>query len=171
MYWFDMSEQLPHELYLHIGSNINDRAAYLINARKAIQAQIGPILRASSIFETAAWGITNQPDFLNQALYLRTYLSPQDCLAATQRIETQLGRKRQINWGPRTIDIDLLFYDDLVLETDALQLPHPWLHQRQFVLAPLAEIAPDLLHPTLHKSIQELKATCRDEADVWVWQA
>lgn len=157
------------QLFLHIGSNLGDRAAYLRSARQRLADQLGSIQRTSPIFETAAWGVTNQPSFLNQALSLLTDYAPSECLDRTQAIEQQLDRERLLHWGPRTIDIDLLFYDQLSLKTERLTLPHPWLHQRQFVLVPLQSIAADFVHPILGKTITQLQVDCPDESMVQPW--
>ncbi len=153
-------------LLLHIGSNLGDRMAHLATAREKIEERIGTIRSASSLYRTAPWGLTEQPDFINQALWVVTNLPPQSCLKHIQEIEAQAGRERRQPWGPRTLDIDLLFYDDLVFQQSDLTLPHPWLHQRRFVLEPLREIAADLEHPILLRTVQELFEACPDTSAV-----
>ena len=155
-----------HQLYLLLGANLGDRQQTFTQARQAIAAQVGPIRQASGLYETAAWGVTDQPTYLNQVLAVGTLLAPIDVLTQTQAIEGQLGRVRTHRWASRTIDIDLLFYDELILDTPALTLPHPLLHLRRFTLAPLAEIAPDLLHPVLHQTAGTLLLNCPDKSSV-----
>jgi 2-amino-4-hydroxy-6-hydroxymethyldihydropteridine diphosphokinase len=139
-----------------LGANVGDRAASLRAAIDRI-AGLGSVVAVSSMFETAPWGITDQPAFLNAALVLDTELSPRALLDALLAIERDLGRDRarEVRWGPRRIDLDILLYDDRVEEGDPA-LPHPRLHERAFVLVPLAEIAPDLVHPRLGLPIGEL---------------
>lgn len=154
------------ETYLLLGGNLGDRPSYLSQAREGIGAQVGRILRCSSLYETAAWGNTAQPAFLNQVLAVQTSLEPEQLLQKINSLEQELGRVRQEHWGARVIDIDILFYGDLVLQSQRLTVPHPQLHLRRFTLMPLAEIAPALLHPVLGKTIAELLAACPDELEV-----
>lgn len=140
-----MGQMTMHRVYLSLGSNLGDRAALLRTAVARLAALPEThLIAASSLHETAPWGKTDQPDFLNMALALDTALSPEALLAAVQKIEAELGRVRTEAWGPRTIDIDLLVYQGETRETPTLRLPHPYITERKFVLAPLAEIAPDL---------------------------
>ncbi|WP_114778707.1 2-amino-4-hydroxy-6-hydroxymethyldihydropteridine diphosphokinase [Botryobacter ruber] len=154
------------ELYLLLGGNLGDRISYLDQARKKIATAVGPVMRSSGLYETAAWGKTDQPAFLNQVLEVQTEQSPEQVLQIINAIEHDLGRIRAEHWGSRVIDIDILFYDDLVLQTQRLTIPHPQLHLRRFTLQPLAEIAPDLLHPLLQKNIRELLQECPDKLEV-----
>lgn len=156
------------KLYLLLGGNLGDRTLYLQQARESIAAQVGRISQSSSLYETAAWGKTDQPSFLNQVLEVETILSPEDVLQTINQIEHDLGRIRVEHWGARVIDIDILFYDDLVQQTQRLTIPHPQLHLRRFTLLPLHEIAPDLLHPVLEQSINELLEACPDELEARV---
>lgn len=153
---------MSHTVILHTGSNLGDRAAFLAAARDAIREHIGDILAASSIYETAAWGVEDQPAFLNQALSVSTRLSANAVLHTIQAIEQSAGREREVRWGARTLDIDVLSYDDMVLDTPALVLPHPRLSERNFVLAPLCDIAPEWRHPVLQRTAAELWAACPD---------
>lgn len=160
---------MEYTVILHTGSNLGDRATYLAAARAAIGAQIGPIQAASAIYETAAWGVEDQPAFLNQALLIHTRLSANAVLRTIQAIEQSAGRAREVRWGARTLDIDILTYDDAVLETPALVLPHPRLSERNFVLAPLCDIAPEWRHPVLQRTAAQLWADCPDTLPAERW--
>jgi len=129
--------------YLSLGSNIDDRLDYLKQATKLLNAHTGiEILKTSSVYETTAWGLEEQDDFYNIALEISTNLSPMDLLVACQKIEDKLERIREIHWGPRTIDIDILLYEEVEINEEALTIPHKYLLERPFVTIPLAEIAP-----------------------------
>ena len=141
-----------NNVYLMIGGNIGDRLVNLENARKSIEQRCGNIQKQSSIFETEAWGYKDQPAFYNQALCIESALSPQDLMETLLAIEQAMGRERLIPLGPRTIDLDILYYNQTVIETPALIIPHPRLSERNFVLVPLMEIAPDFVHPILKKT-------------------
>lgn len=142
-------------IYLSLGSNLGDRLANLHAALDALPPEV-VIQAASKIYETPAWGFEDQPAFLNMAIKGGTSLKPEPLLKHLKQLETRLGREPSFHWGPRLIDIDLLFYDALVMDTPPLVIPHPHLHERAFVLLPLADIAADLVHPILHKSIHQL---------------
>lgn len=144
-----------HHVYLGLGSNIPDRDAHLAAALEAL-APIMTIERVSSVYDTAPMLITDQPRFHNLAIAATTRLSPQELLRALKATERALGRTAGVRYGPRVIDIDLLFYDQLVLQTDELTIPHPRLAERAFVLTPLAEIAPTLTHPTLGETVAKM---------------
>ncbi len=152
--------------YLLTGGNLGNKSHYLSQAREMIEQFCGQIIHISSIYETAAWGLTDQPSFYNQALVVATQLDPASLMRELLLIEEKMGRKRVIKMGPRIIDLDILLIGDQVISTDLLTLPHPALPERRFALLPLAEIAPDLLHPVLHKSIRQLLSECTDELDV-----
>lgn len=141
--------------YISIGSNIGDREE---NIRLAIHeiSKLSTISNVSSIYETEPWGYTNQPYFFNLVCLLETKLSPRELLDSNKLIEQKLQRRPTFKYGPRTIDIDILTYGDSLVETTDLKIPHPQLHRRGFVLIPLAEIAPDLIHPSINKSIATL---------------
>ncbi|RYY83836.1 MAG: 2-amino-4-hydroxy-6-hydroxymethyldihydropteridine diphosphokinase [Chitinophagaceae bacterium] len=160
-----------HTAYLLLGGNLGDRAALLAEAREAIAARAGVIERASGLYETAAWGIEAQPAFLNQALSVATTLTPRVLLETVLAIEADMGRRRLERYGPRLIDIDILLYEDVVLDEPGLQLPHPQLPQRRFALTCLSEIAPGLQHPRLGRSIAQLLAACTDPLPVYNFPA
>jgi 2-amino-4-hydroxy-6-hydroxymethyldihydropteridine diphosphokinase len=144
------------DVFLLLGSNLGNRENFLFEASKAIAAGVGPITKKSAIYLSGAWGKTDQADFLNQVLQVSTLLTAQQVLKTILNIELDLGRERNERWGPRTIDIDILFYGEDVINESQLTIPHPGIHLRKFTLMPLAEIAPQLIHPVFNKSIQQL---------------
>jgi 2-amino-4-hydroxy-6-hydroxymethyldihydropteridine diphosphokinase len=150
---------MDHTVYLALGSNLDNRLANLKRAVAALPPQI-EVKAKSHIYETPPWGYEDQPKFLNQVIQGFTYLEPEPLLKHIKRLEVMLGRKASFQNGPRLIDIDILFYDDLVLDTPSLVIPHPRLHERGFVLLPLMDVAPDLIHPVEKKSVKELLAFC-----------
>lgn len=152
--------------YLLIGGNLGNRPQNLANAIIAIKEQCGIITRLSPIYETAAWGNTNQPSFLNQALALDTQLEPEQLLQQLLAIETSMGRIRSEKFGPRTIDIDILLYGNTIINTGNLTVPHPHLPNRRFALLPLVTIAPHYLHPQLNMTITALLQQCNDDLPV-----
>lgn len=156
-----------NKLILSLGGNKGDVATTFLHVEKDISKEIGEIIKISSSYKTAAWGNTNQPDFLNKVIEVATDLSVEDCLQKILLIEKKLGRIRtNKKWEARTIDIDILFYNDLILNKEQLIVPHPHLHKRKFVLIPLVEILPDYNHPLLNKSLKILLEKCVDVLDV-----
>ena len=150
-----------------IGGNMGDRMANLTNAKKHIQQQIGNIELKSSIYETAPWGQTNQPDFLNQALLINTQLNADEVMNQLLAIENLMGRIRTIKLGSRTIDLDIIYYNNEVISTNLISIPHPKLAERKFVLEPLFEIAPNYLHPIFNKTNACLLKECGDSLAVY----
>ena len=158
--------------YVGLGSNLGDRAGNLLLAVRGMLDAGFVVTRLSSIYETEPVDVTDQPMFLNMVAELRVQLfSPEQTLARLLRIEYALGRRRKVWRGPRPIDLDLLLYGDERSSTEFLQLPHPRLHERRFVLTPLAELAPQLIHPILQRSIGELLAETVDESEVKHWKS
>ncbi len=149
-------------IYLHTGTNLGHREHNLRMASMLIRGNIGRETKASSWYITEPWGKTRQPQFLNQALEVQTHLTPQQVLETIHKIEKHMGRKKSDKWSARVIDIDILFFGDLIIETKRLTLPHKLLHLRNFVLNPMLEIAPDLVHPVLKKTIRELVEESED---------
>jgi 2-amino-4-hydroxy-6-hydroxymethyldihydropteridine diphosphokinase len=148
-----------HIVYLALGSNVGNRLANLKAAINSLPPQM-EVKAKSKVYETPPWGYANQEKFLNQVLKVDTYVGPEPLLKHLKRLEMALGRETTFQNGPRLIDIDILFYDDLVLETPTVVIPHPRLHERGFVLMPLMDIAPDLVHPVRKQSVREMLAYC-----------
>lgn len=149
-----------HDVYLSIGSNMGDRKKYLDHALEKLREDKKCIVRkVSGYIVTKPYGYTEQEDFLNGAVYLRTLYSPYELLEVLHQIEAEADRKRTVHWGPRTLDLDILLYDDLVTEEPELVLPHPDMENREFVLKPLCEIAPYKIHPLLRKRIRDIKVS------------
>lgn len=145
-----------HRAFLALGSNMGDSKNLLENAVKMIQDDYTTVKKLSSLYQTKAWGLEDQPDFLNQVIEVETFYEPQMLLKTLQKIEIELGRERKIHWGPRTIDIDILFIDDKKIYEENLIVPHPYIAERNFVLEPLKEIVPHFIHPVLNKQIRIL---------------
>jgi 2-amino-4-hydroxy-6-hydroxymethyldihydropteridine diphosphokinase len=155
-----------NKAYLLTGGNLGDRVQNLANASALIGEKCGTILEASALYETAAWGNTEQPAFLNQALILSTPLLARQLIRKLLKIEKQMGRIREEKYGPRIIDIDILLFNEEKHNYSFLTLPHPEMQNRRFALLPLAEIAPMVIHPVLKKTVAELLAECKDELPV-----
>lgn len=153
-------------IHLLLGSNLGNRSGNLLQARQHISRQLGPVITGSSIYKTSAWGKPDQPDFYNQLLVVNTETSPHQALSIIHAVERDMGRQRLEKWGSRTIDIDILFWGNLILHDDQLTIPHPGIPERKFALIPLAEIDKDFIHPGTLKSISELLEACPDTLSV-----
>ncbi|HTF99261.1 MAG TPA: 2-amino-4-hydroxy-6-hydroxymethyldihydropteridine diphosphokinase [Nitrospirota bacterium] len=161
---------MPKTVYIGLGSNLGDKVE---SCRKAIAmlSKAGNITSVSSFYTSEPIGYPDQEEFINAAVELETELSPLALLAACHVIEDELGRRRLMHWGPRTVDLDILFYGNLVVESDELVIPHPLMAERRFVLVPLCEIAPDAVHPVLHKKVSELLRRLKDNHRVAPYRA
>jgi len=153
-------------IYLLLGSNLKNPEQQLSAARNYITTEIGEITKASSLYATAAWGNTNQPDFLNQVIIVQSDFSAANTMETILTIEENMGRVRTQKNAPREIDIDILFFNNDIIHLPELIIPHPLLQERRFVLIPLYEIAPNFKHPILLKTPQELLEVCTDSLDV-----
>lgn len=151
-----------HIVYLAFGSNLGDRLANLKQAITSLTPQMD-VKAKSNVYETPPWGYEDQPKFLNQVVKAKTYLEPEPLLKHLKRLEVALGRQETFPNGPRLIDIDILFYDNLILHSPSLLIPHPRLHERAFVLLPLMDIDPELVHPANKKSVREMVMSCNLE--------
>lgn len=153
-------------VYILLGANLGDPLIQLEEAEKLIKSKIGSIIAESSVYRSAAWGVKNQPVFYNKTVQVSTTLFANKCLQQCQEIETKLGRIRQEKWGARLIDLDILYYNNEVIQSKDLQVPHPYIPLRRFTLVPLAEIAPDYIHPVLRKTNLELLQQTTDKLQV-----
>ncbi|NLJ08616.1 MAG: 2-amino-4-hydroxy-6-hydroxymethyldihydropteridine diphosphokinase [Sphingobacteriales bacterium] len=162
--------KMKNRAILSLGSNLGDRLMNLHTAMKLLTADTGELTINSSVYETEPWGLKEQPDFLNMVVGIETELSPQQLLSEIKYIEDELLREKSIRWGSRSIDIDILFFNDLVINSDILTIPHPEIANRRFVLVPLAEIFPDLIHPVLKKPVNSLLVNCSDPSEVKLFE-
>lgn len=155
------------KLYILLGGNLGDKQLIFSETRKQLAGQLGTISRQSAIYETEPWGFESADMFWNQALEIETQLTPEEILVRSHNIEHELGRIRQKNqYGSRVIDIDILFYGGRVINQERLTIPHPRIQDRKFVLVPLGEIAPELVHPVFQKTIEQLIEECTDQLAV-----
>jgi len=155
------------KLYILLGGNLGDKQKVFSEARRMLSQQVGTITNQSALYETEPWGFVSDDIFWNQVIELSTAFSPEEVLVQTQQIEQALGRIRKANqYDSRIIDIDILFHGDQIIQTENLVIPHPRIQERKFVLLPLCEIAPELIHPVFHKSIWQLVNECADPLKV-----
>ncbi len=155
-----------NKVYLLLGSNEGNRLNWMQQAIEQLDLKCGKIVHRSAVYQTAAWGLNEQPDFLNMVVLLETSLQPLELLNDIHKIEQLLGRQREVKWGQRTLDIDILLFDDQVINLPELTIPHGFIQERRFTLIPLAELAPDLLHPVFQKTITTLLNECTDPLEV-----
>jgi 2-amino-4-hydroxy-6-hydroxymethyldihydropteridine diphosphokinase len=153
-------------VYLLIGGNIGNRKNNIETAANLLELKIGKITRRSSVYETGAWGNTDQPDFLNQVLVIQTNMGAAECMQQIFSIENDMGRIRTEKNAPRIIDIDILFFNDEIISEPGITIPHPQIQNRKFVLVPMNELSPRLVHPVLNKSIHDLLSLCDDPLEV-----
>lgn len=148
--------------YILTGGNLGNRQENLRLARRSIEVKCGVITKSSALYETEAWGLKNQGPFLNQALELQTEMEARELLDTLLAIELSMGRVREVKYGPRIIDLDIIFFNHEVIDIPGLVIPHPQVHLRRFALEALAEIAPTYIHPVFNKSVSQLLAECAD---------
>ncbi|MDR2382546.1 MAG: 2-amino-4-hydroxy-6-hydroxymethyldihydropteridine diphosphokinase, partial [Prevotellaceae bacterium] len=159
------------KVYLLTGSNLGDRKSFLKNAKQSLCNSVGVLLNESSVYESEPWGFASENAFLNQVLLFETVLSPNEILQIIGVIETENGRMRtEYGYSSRNLDIDILFYDNLILNSTDLTIPHPMLHKRRFTLLPLAEIAHDFIHPVFKINISDLLEKCEDSGKVALYE-
>ncbi len=143
-------------IYIGIGSNLGDREGTCLKALEELEKRGIKVTKKSSRYETEPWGVRDQPKFINMVVEADTDLSPEEVLKVIKEIERNFGRRETLRWGPRVVDLDILFYNDLVIDEPDLRIPHPHMHERDFVLKPLSEIAPEAIHPLLKKTVREM---------------
>ncbi len=153
-------------VFLQLGSNLGDRQVLLDEAINEIESLIGPLINKSVIYESSPWRVEGHANYLNQLIKVETQLIPEDVLSIILSIEKTLGRIRIEKWGERLIDIDIIFYNDAIIETAELCVPHKHMHERMFVLTPLSDIAPKMVHPRYKKTVEELIEICSDKEQV-----
>ncbi len=156
-----------NKAYLLTGGNIGNRSDNLLTAQILIKQYCGEIVQQSSVYQTQAWGFKDQPYFFNQTLCISTSLLPEQLMETLLEIEEKMGRKREMKNGPRTIDIDILLFNDAIINLPNLTIPHMELQERRFALTPLAEIAGETIHPVIHKTIKQILYECRDTSTVY----
>lgn len=157
------------DIYLITGSNQGERWETLMAAKAELEEGVGPLVAESAVYETAPWGKTDQPAFLNQVLHFRASILPADLLQLCLRIERKHGRKRRVQWDARTLDIDILFFGQQVIIEEDLIVPHPHLHERRFVLEPMNSLASEWIHPVMNLSVRRLLELCNDKLPVHVY--
>lgn len=155
-----------NSVYLLLGANLGNPKDQLETATEMISLQLGDIQDRSALYRSSAWGVQNQPDFYNQVLSVQTKYTASEVLSICQGIEKDLGRTRGQKWGARIIDIDILYFNNKIIDRTDLHIPHPYLHQRRFTLLPLCEIAPNYIHPKMGQTNKQLLANCTDPLSV-----
>lgn len=160
---------MSHTYYLHLGSNQGNRKENLEKAIQLIKNTIGEVSNQSLMYETEPWGLKDQPNFINMAIECESNLEPFELINKAKDIEKSFGAEKDIKWGPRLLDIDILYCDDIVMEGE-LTIPHPQIANRNFVLIPLMEIAGDFVDPKLNTSIEDLYDVCEDESEVLIYE-
>jgi 2-amino-4-hydroxy-6-hydroxymethyldihydropteridine diphosphokinase len=155
-----------NKAYLLIGGNQGNKFDYLAHAREYIETDCGKILNRSALYETAAWGKIGQPSFLNQVLLIQTAMNAPALMKKILQIEEKIGRKRLEKYGPRIIDIDILFFNHDIIHEEGLIIPHSQIQNRRFALVPMNELSPNFMHPVLNKTIHQLLLACEDKLDV-----
>jgi 2-amino-4-hydroxy-6-hydroxymethyldihydropteridine diphosphokinase len=163
-----MSTRIYH---LSLGSNLGDRLMQLQSAREKIQVAVGASVAESSVYETQPWGVNEQPLFLNRVMAVASAHEPHEVLSSIKQIEKEVGRLETEKWNARHIDIDILLCEDLIINESGLVIPHPYFHERNFVLVPLMEIASQVIHPVLQLTIEELYMNSRDTGEVYIFNA
>jgi 2-amino-4-hydroxy-6-hydroxymethyldihydropteridine diphosphokinase len=159
-----------NKVILHLGSNLGDPLANINLAMDMLSKQVR-VVNTSSTYLTAAWGMSEQADFFNRAATISTSYSPSELLHICDEITKSFPEKKGERWGPRFIDVDIIFFGDEIIDTESIKIPHPRMHLRNFVLIPLLEIAPDWVHPILQKTVEELFVECHDELEVILLEA
>jgi len=155
---------------LHFGSNLGDRHDHLQKAMQLLENEFGHPLNISKIYQTAAWGQNNQPDFLNMAAIFNCNKVPSEVLIIVKKIEELVGRKQRQHWHEREIDIDIIFYGNNIIDLPNLIIPHALMQERRFVLVPLNEICPEYIHPVFNKNVSQLLMECQDNLKVEEWR-
>ena len=149
-------------VYILLGANLGEPISQIKLSIQLINERVGNIIAQSSLYESEGWGVEDQPKFYNQILIIETALNPEECLKACQEIEIILGRIRDVKWGARVIDIDLLYFNNSIFNSPSLTIPHPYIHQRNFTLVPLVEVSPNFIHPKLNKTNAKLLFESKD---------
>lgn len=155
-----------NKVYILLGANLGNPNRQLEKSRLHLESRLGNLITASSLYQSEAWGLEDQPIFLNQVLLYQTTFTAQECLSICQQTEDELGRVRKEKWGARVIDIDILYFNSEIVETPQLHIPHPYIQDRKFTLMPLVEISPDYIHPKLKLSNKQLLLNCDDKLKV-----
>lgn len=157
---------IVNEIYILLGANLRDPITQLEQARELLKQKLGNLVKESSIYQSEAWGVEDQPVFLNQVLLIETDKSADESLLICQNIENELGRIRKEKWGARLIDIDILYFNSEIIDKPLLKIPHPYIQDRKFTLQPLCEIANSYKHPKLNLTNEQLLLICKDNLEV-----